>query len=103
MADSFKLKLCNIFRYLVGSTCTMFDPPEDGIVTCVKTSSGKICSLACKEGFDFAQNPALFYVCKDSVWSYVAVPPADLSVSAAGPVKCVGKHDYREYMQVSIK
>ena len=67
----------------------MFDPPEDGIVTCVKTSSGKVCSLVCKVGYDFAQDPALFYVCKGSVWSFVAMPPADLSVS--GPVNCEGK------------
>jgi len=64
----------------------MFDPPKDGIVTCVKKSSGKVCSLACKQGFDFARDPALFYVCGGSDWSFVALPPADLSVP--WPNKC---------------
>ncbi len=67
----------------------MFDPPKDGIVTCVKTSSGKVCSLACKEGFDFTETPALFYVCKNSAWSYVSLAPGDLSVP--WPQKCEGR------------
>ena len=66
----------------------MFNPPRDGIVTCVKTSRGKVCSLACKEGFDFTQTPALFYVCENSVWSFVTIAPADLSVNS--PLKCKG-------------
>jgi len=60
----------------------MFDPPRDGILTCVKTSKGKVCALACKEGFDFSETPALFYVC-DGSWSFVTLAPADLSVKSS--------------------
>lgn len=67
----------------------MFDPPKDGIVTCVKTNNGKVCALACKEGFDFSETPALFYVCRNSVWSYVSLAPGDLS--APWPQKCEGR------------
>ena len=67
----------------------MFDPPRDGIVTCVKTSSGKVCALACKEGFDFSETPALFYVCKNGAWSFVTLAPADLSVRSS--LECKGE------------
>ena len=67
----------------------MFDPPKDGIVTCVKTNNGKVCSLACKDGFDFTETPALFYVCKNSAWSFVSLVPGDLSIP--WPNKCEGR------------
>lgn len=67
----------------------MFDPPRDGILTCVKKSNGKVCALACKEGFDFSQTPALFYVCEGGVWSFVTLAPADLSVKSS--LKCKGE------------
>ena len=67
----------------------MFDPPKDGIVTCVKTNNGKVCSLACKDGFDFSETLALFYVCKNSAWSFVSLVPGDLSIP--WPNKCEGK------------
>ena len=67
----------------------MNDPPNDGIVTCVKTNNGKVCSLACKEGFDFTDTPALFYVCKTSAWSYVILAPGYLYVP--WPNKCEGR------------
>ena len=66
----------------------MFDPPRDGILTCVKTSKGKVCALACKEGFDFSETPALFYVC-DGSWSFVTLAPADLSVKSS--LECKGE------------
>ena len=72
-----------------GASCPMFDPPRDGILTCVKTSSGKVCALACKEGFDFSDTPPLFYVCENGAWSFVTLAPADLSVKS--PVECKGE------------
>ena len=65
----------------------MFDPPRDGIITCVKTSSGKVCALVCKEGFDFSETPPLFYVCENGAWSFVTLAPADLSVKSSPECK----------------
>ena len=67
----------------------MFDPPKDGILTCVKTGNVKVCALACKEGFDFSETPALFYVCESGVWSFVSLAPADLSVKSS--LECKGE------------
>ena len=68
----------------------MLKPPRDGILTCVKTSSGNVCALACKEGFDFSQTPALFYVCENGVRSFISLAPADLSVNSS--LECTGKY-----------
>ena len=78
----------------------MFDPPKDGIVTCVKTSSGKVCSLACKQGFDFVQDPALFYVCESSSWSFVTFPPADLSASISHT--CESKCEFHVFISAKL-
>ena len=68
----------------------MLKPPRDGILTCVKTSSGNVCALACKEGFDFSQTPALFYVCENGVRSFISLAPAELSVNSS--LECTGKY-----------
>ena len=69
----------------------MLSAPKDGIASCVKTSRGKVCALACKEGLDFSHLPALFYVCENSAWSVVTMSPADMSVYS--PMKCEGVYN----------
>lgn len=78
----------------------MFDPPRDGILTCVKTSTGKVCALACKEGFDFSETPPLFYVCENGAWSFVTLSPADLSVKSS--LECKGE-EYKFIYSITIR
>lgn len=43
-----------MFYLCLAYPCPLFEPPANGVVTCDKWQDGRLCSVFCNEGYEFA-------------------------------------------------
>lgn len=55
-----------IFIFVLAYECPYYRPPANGLLACDNWNHGRLCSIHCHEGFEFAAGPHLTgpYLCK---------------------------------------
>lgn len=58
--------------YFIELTCPLYEPPENGALTCFTVGTDPYCEVQCQSGNDFVFNPPLFYFCQGGEWQFFA-------------------------------
>ena len=75
--------------YFEELTCPLYEPPENGALSCNTVVEDTYCQVQCQSGNDFVFNPPLYYFCQDGVWQFYARPDQEYSTDLPWP-DCAG-------------
>ena len=50
--------------------CLLYEPPDNGALTCRYIGSDPVCSVQCQSGYDFVYTPPYVYFCAGGEWNY---------------------------------
>ena len=69
--------------------CPLYEPPDNGALTCNTIVQEQYCQVQCQSGFDFVFNPPLFYFCVEGQWDTYSLPNHNSSDDLPWP-DCAG-------------
>ena len=53
--------------------CPLYEPPDNGALTCNYIGSDPSCSVQCQNGYDFVYTPPFVYYCSGGEWKYFSI------------------------------
>ena len=53
--------------------CPLYEPPDNGALTCNYIGSDPSCSVQCQSGYDFVYTPPFVYYCSGGEWNYFSI------------------------------